>query len=162
VHGYDNSTGSFGLSIEDGGGNPTFDNCRLAGGPIPLNKEVPLELSESARYDPNVLPCGFNNADFDNIIQQGAWFYTIGDGGDLTFSVCDSPEGTEIFVYEANLACIDPSCVRVVAYSGCSITWKSEALQEYFLFVSGSKYDACTLPGFSCLTIVLFAGARCG
>jgi hypothetical protein len=136
VHGFDNATGSFGFSIEDLGGAPTFGTCEVAAGPaLLLNGVVQISLFSSAIIDLGALRCS-TFADTTTVaVNAGVWLYILGDGGDITASVCDdNPDGMSLRIF-SGANCESLTCVN--GANECSKTWGSIANEQYYLFIQG-------------------------
>lgn len=133
VHGYQNATGEFGFEAKTTGQPTIFDTCSTAGGPLPLNYDIPLYLSDSANVGFSISKCtGIGGS----AVVQGVWTFVVADGGTITASVCDgSPPGTSIFVFSGtcnSLFCINPGG------TSCEDSFPSNPNQSYRIFIQGS------------------------
>lgn len=140
VHGYENATGTFGLSLTEIEPPPSYDSCLTAAGPIPYDIIFSVPFTIQTSVDASTLGCG-NTVD-SLFSVPGIWISVLADGGTITASIDCSEEETNdddddfrIYVLQGDcsvgLECIDSSSI-----GQCSISWMSEESETYYLFVS--------------------------
>jgi hypothetical protein len=131
VHGFQSATGNFAIFLEDLGGEPSFDNCEEAGGPVPLNEEISIFLSSNVTTNNGLFQCD-ESLDLQ-LTQSGAWLSVEGDGSTITASICSDSPDARILGFSGS--CGSLSCVEGTD-RGCSVSFSSVEGEPYYLFLS--------------------------
>ena len=131
---------------DDSGYIDTFSTCDTAGGPIPFEYPYQGDTDKLASVNPLLLDCLDGNFAVPGGAEsywqeagsnkvQGVWFYTKGDGGQMTASVCDRTSSSTTLIVLDGEECGTADCVSG-AYdeAGCSFTWNASFV-DYSLLV---------------------------